>query len=86
MNLLAGKDKSIVTDIPGTTRDIIEETVLVRDVVLKLSDTAGIHETGDKVEKIGVDIAKNRLKNCGLVLAVFDGSKAVDDDYIKLIE
>ena len=86
MNLLAGKDKSIVTDIPGTTRDIIEETVLVRDVVLKLSDTAGIHETGDKVEKIGVDIAKNRLKNCGLVLAVFDGSKALDDDDIKLIE
>lgn len=85
MNLLAGKDKSIVTDIPGTTRDIIEETVLVKDVVLKLSDTAGIHETGDKVEKIGVDIAKTRLKNCGLVLAVFDGSKALDEDDIKLI-
>ncbi len=85
MNLLAGKDKSIVTDIPGTTRDIIEETVLVKDVVLKLSDTAGIHETGDKVEKIGVDIAKTRLKNCGLVLAVFDGSKALDEDDLKLI-
>ena len=85
MNLLAGKDKSIVTDIPGTTRDIIEETVLVKDVVLKLSDTAGIHETGDMVEKIGVDIAKTRLKNCGLVLAVFDGSKALDEDDIKLI-
>ncbi|MGN1138682.1 MAG: tRNA uridine-5-carboxymethylaminomethyl(34) synthesis GTPase MnmE [Ruminococcus sp.] len=86
MNLLAGKNKSIVTDIPGTTRDIIEETVLVKDVVLKLSDTAGIHETGDKVEKIGVDIAKTRLKNCGLVLAVFDGSKALDEDDIKLID
>ncbi|MGN1131064.1 MAG: tRNA uridine-5-carboxymethylaminomethyl(34) synthesis GTPase MnmE [Ruminococcus sp.] len=86
MNLLAGKNKSIVTDIPGTTRDIIEETVLVKDVVLKLSDTAGIHETGDKVEKIGVDIAKTRLKNCGLVLAVFDGSKALDENDIKLID
>lgn len=86
MNLLAGKNKSIVTDIPGTTRDIIEETVLVKDVVLKLSDTAGIHETGDKVEKIGVDIAKTRLKNCGLVLAVFDGSKTLDEDDIKLID
>ena len=86
MNLLAGHDRSIVTDIPGTTRDVIEETVLVGDVILRLSDTAGIHETGDTVEKIGVDIAKNRLRTCGLVLAVFDGSRALDDDDIKLLE
>lgn len=86
MNLLSGQDKSIVTEIPGTTRDIIEETVVVGDVILRLSDTAGIHETGDKVEKIGVDIAKERLTNCGLVLAVFDGSKSLDEDDISLIE
>ena len=86
MNLLSGHDRSIVTDIPGTTRDVIEETVLVGDVILRLSDTAGIRETGDTVEKIGVDIAKNRLKTCGLVLAVFDGSRALDDDDIKLLE
>ncbi len=86
MNLLSGRDRSIVTDIPGTTRDIIEETVIVGDVILRLSDTAGIHETGDTVEKIGVDIAKNRLKTCGLVLCVFDGSQALDEDDKKLIE
>lgn len=86
MNLLSGHDRSIVTDIPGTTRDIIEETVLVGDVILRLSDTAGIHETGDTVEKIGVDIAKNKLKTCGLVLAVFDGSRSLDDDDINLLE
>ncbi len=86
MNLLSGHKKSIVTEFPGTTRDIIEETVVVGDVILRLSDTAGIHETGDKIEKIGVDIAKERLTNCGLVLAVFDSSKKLDDDDINLIE
>lgn len=85
MNLLAGRNRSIVTDIPGTTRDIIEETVLVGDVILRLSDTAGIRETGDTVEKIGVDLAKNRLSNCGLVLAVFDGAKPLDENDIELI-
>ena len=86
MNLLAGRDRSIVTDIPGTTRDIVEDTVLVGDILLRLSDTAGIHETGDEVEKIGVDKAKERLKNCGIILAVFDGSREIDGDDIKLIE
>jgi len=86
MNLLAGHNKSIVTDIPGTTRDVIEETVLVGDILLNLSDTAGIRETGDTVEKIGVDIARARLENCGLVLAVFDGSKELDENDKDLIE
>ena len=86
MNLLAGRDRSIVTDIPGTTRDIVEDTVLVGDILLRLSDTAGIHETGDEVEKIGVDKAKERLKNCGIILAVFDGSREIDGDDLKLIE
>ena len=86
MNLLAGRDRSIVTDIPGTTRDIVEDTVLVGDILLRLSDTAGIHETGDEVEKIGVDKAKERLKNCGIILAVFDGSREIDGDDLKLID
>lgn len=86
MNLLSGHNKSIVTEIPGTTRDVIEETVVVGDVILRLSDTAGIHNTEDKVEKIGVDIAKERLTNCGLILAVFDNNKKLDDDDINLIE
>lgn len=64
MNLLSGCERSIVTDIPGTTRDIIEDTVIVGDVILRLSDTAGLRTTDDKVEKIGVDRAKHRLKQC----------------------
>lgn len=86
MNLLSGQNKSIVTEIPGTTRDIIEETVVVGEIILRLSDTAGIHETGDKVEKIGVDMAKSRLESCGLVLAVFDGSRELDKDDMSLID
>jgi tRNA modification GTPase len=86
MNLLSGQNKSIVTEVAGTTRDIIEETVSVGDVLLRLSDTAGIHETTDTVEKIGVDIAKNRLSNCGLVLGVFDNNSVLDDDDKNLIE
>lgn len=85
MNLIAGKNKSIVTDIPGTTRDIIEETVNIGNVTLRLSDTAGMRDTEDKVEKIGVDIAKSRVQNCGLVLAVFDAGRELDDDDRKLI-
>ena len=76
MNLLSGCERSIVTDIPGTTRDII----------LRLSDTAGLRTTDDKVEKIGVDRAKHRLKQCGLLLAVFDYNRSLDDDDKELIE
>ncbi len=73
MNALAGCERSIVTDVAGTTRDIVEETVRLGDVTLKLSDTAGIRETGDTVEAIGVEKAKQRLSDAALVLAVFDG-------------
>ena len=86
MNLISGRNRSIVTDIPGTTRDIIEETVSVGGVILRLCDTAGMRDTEDKVEKIGVDIAKSRIKNCGLVLAVFDAGRELDEDDKKLIE
>ncbi len=86
MNLLSGYEKSIVTDIPGTTRDIVEDTVLVGDVILRLSDTAGLRDTDDKVEKIGVDRARKRLEQCGLLLAVFDNSRELDDEDLKLIE
>ena len=86
MNLLSGCERSIVTDIPGTTRDIIEDTVIVGDVILRLSDTAGLRTTDDKVEKIGVDRAKHRLKQCGLLLAVFDYNRSLDDDDKELIE
>lgn len=86
MNLLSGYEKSIVTDIPGTTRDIVEDTVLVGDVILRLSDTAGLRDTDDTVEKIGVDRAKKRLEQCGLLLAVFDNSRELDNDDRDLLE
>ena len=86
MNLLAGCEKSIVTEIPGTTRDIIEETVVLGDVILRLSDTAGIRDTDNKVEQIGVSRAKEKIKNCGLVLAVFDNSSKLNDDDMELLE
>ena len=86
MNLLSGYEKSIVTDIPGTTRDVVEDTVIVGDVILKLSDTAGLRNTDDTVEKIGVDRAKKRLEQCGLLLAVFDNSRQLDDNDIELLE
>ena len=74
------------SDIPGTTRDIVEDTVTVGDVVLNLSDTAGLRDTDDTVEKIGVDRARKRLEQCGLLLAVFDNSRELDEDDYALIE
>lgn len=85
MNMLSGTDRSIVTDIAGTTRDVVEETVAVGDIILHLADTAGIRGTDDKVESIGVERARQRLAAASLVLAVFDCTKPVDDDDIKLL-
>ncbi len=86
MNLLSGYEKSIVTEIPGTTRDVVEDTVVAGDVILRLSDTAGLRETGDVVEKIGVDRAKQRLEQCGLLLAVFDNSRPLEDFDFHLLK
>lgn len=86
MNLLCGSDRSIVTDIAGTTRDIIENTVVLGDITLNLADTAGIHDTDDTVESVGVDRAVERLDSAALVLAVFDASAPLDDDDRALLE
>lgn len=80
MNLLSGEQRSIVTDVAGTTRDIVEETVTLGDITLRLADTAGIHQTDDKVESIGVELAQKRIDTAQLVLAVFDGTSPLDDD------
>lgn len=84
MNRLLGKDRSIVTSIAGTTRDVIEETARIGNVVLRLSDTAGIHESEDTVESIGIQMAEDRLMHSDLVLAVFDGSEPLtkEDHYL----
>ena len=86
MNLLSGTDRSIVTEIAGTTRDIVEDTVTLGGIVLHLSDTAGVRETDDAVESIGVERAVKRLENAQLVLAVFDASRPLSDDDRRLIE
>lgn len=85
MNLLSGTERSIVTEIAGTTRDIVEDTVTLGGIVLHLSDTAGVRETDDAVESIGVERAVKRLENAQLVLAVFDASRPISDDDRRLI-
>ena len=79
LNALAGYDRVIVTDIPGTTRDTVEETVMLGSTKLRLIDTAGIRETADTVEAIGVERSKQAVENADLVLFVCDGSKPLDE-------
>lgn len=75
LNLLAGFSRSIVTDIPGTTRDVVEAQVRVGGVMLKLNDTAGIRNTSDLIESLGIKRSRETVGASGLVLAVFDGSR-----------
>ena len=86
MNLLSKTQRSIVTPIAGTTRDIIEETVQAGEFTLKLADTAGIRDAEDEVEKIGVDAAIKRIEQSELCLGVFDLSKEPTNNDKELIE
>lgn len=85
MNLLTGYDRSIVTDVEGTTRDVVEETVNLDGCILKISDTAGMRETGDIVEKLGVERSRKKLERAAIVFAVFDLSKPLSDEDKELI-
>lgn len=84
-NALVGRDAAIVTDVEGTTRDLLTETVSIGKVTLRLCDTAGIRATDDKVEQIGVERARRSLDEAELVLAVFDNSRELDGEDKELI-
>ncbi len=86
LNALLEEDKAIVTDIAGTTRDIVEGTVRLDGITLNLIDTAGIHESNDIVEKIGIDKSLQALEKAELVIVVIDGSEALTDEDHKLLE
>ena len=85
MNALLKRDRAIVTDIPGTTRDVIEEYVNIRGIPLRLMDTAGIRETEDVVERMGVEMSRERLRDAELVLLVLDGSRPLSDEDLVLL-
>lgn len=86
MNLITGYDRSIVTEIEGTTRDVIEETVNLGGCILRLSDTAGIRNSTDEVEKIGVERSKTKIERAAVIFATFDVSKPLSDEDFELIE
>ncbi len=85
LNVLAGDERAIVTEIAGTTRDALEEQIRIRGLTLNLVDTAGIRETEDVVERIGVDRAKNMVNEADLVLYVVDSSSVLDENDEKII-
>ena len=86
LNLLAGEDKAIVTDIAGTTRDVLEESVRMNDILLNIIDTAGIRNTEDVVEKIGVDKAKKYASDADLIIFVIDSSVPLEETDKEIIE
>ena len=86
LNILAGEDRAIVTDIAGTTRDIIEEDILIDNIHLHMVDTAGIRFTDDVIEKIGVDKAKKYLKEADLIVYVVDSSVPLDESDFEIMD
>lgn len=85
LNRLANYEKAIVTDIPGTTRDIVEETICIGDIVLNISDTAGIRDTDDIIEKIGVEKSLKKLEEVDLVIYMFNAENKIEEDDLKLL-
>lgn len=86
MNLLTGYEKSIVTDIPGTTRDIIEESVLIGDIPVTLQDTAGIRETDNIIEKIGIQKAKNSINISEIIIYILDTTQIITQEDLNLLK
>ncbi|MNZ53274.1 tRNA modification GTPase MnmE [compost metagenome] len=86
LNTLARENKAIVTDIPGTTRDVIEEYVTINNIPLKLLDTAGIRETMDVVEQIGVERSRAAVHEADLILLVLNSAEALHEDEMVLME
>ena len=86
LNVLVGEEKAIVTDIAGTTRDVLEESIRLHGISLNIMDTAGIRSTDDVVEKIGVDRAKNFANEADLIIYVVDASRDLDENDFEIIE
>ncbi|MCA9809285.1 MAG: tRNA uridine-5-carboxymethylaminomethyl(34) synthesis GTPase MnmE [Candidatus Dadabacteria bacterium] len=85
LNRLVMKERAIVSPVPGTTRDFIEESIDVRGLPLCLVDTAGIRMTGDEIERAGVDLAKKKAVEAELIICVIDGSVALDEDDYEVL-
>ncbi len=85
LNLLLKESRAIVTDIPGTTRDTIEETISLNGIAVRLTDTAGLRETEDYVEKIGIERSKQSMNQADLILYLVDGHKELEEDDIELM-
>ncbi|MCX7694525.1 MAG: tRNA uridine-5-carboxymethylaminomethyl(34) synthesis GTPase MnmE [Caloramator sp.] len=86
LNALLEEKRAIVTDIPGTTRDVIEEYINIRGIPVKIIDTAGIRETQDIVEKIGVEKSKEYIEKSDLIIFMIDSSRPLDDEDLEIIE
>ena len=86
LNTLVGEERAIVTDIAGTTRDVLEEQINLNGIILNIIDTAGIRDTDDVVEKIGVDKAKKYLEDADLIIYVVDSSTKLDENDFEIME
>ena len=86
MNVLARKERAIVTDIAGTTRDTLEEQIRIHGITLNIVDTAGIRDTDDLVEQIGVEKAMESIEDADLILYVVDGAAALDENDLRIME
>lgn len=86
LNALARKERAIITDIPGTTRDVIEEYLEIGGIAVKILDTAGLRETKDKIELAGIEKSKNAIEKADVVILIIDGSEEIKDEDKKIFE